>query len=52
MADKAQGGDDTLIGGTLAEFNTLYGDAERMLGKAVGGNDYLVGGTRSHAHPQ
>src|SRR5258708_36300873 len=53
MLDNSHGGNDTLIGGFGAGFNTLVGDAKLMLNNSVGGNDTLIGGEdRVHNRPR
>jgi hypothetical protein len=47
MLANAQGGDDSLTGGTTAltdGVSRLYGDAQVMAGAAQGGDDILLGG--------
>jgi hypothetical protein len=47
MSDDAHGGDDQLISGTSDE--SMWGDAQAMLGNAQGGNDtYVFGFDNGH----
>lgn len=44
LSDTAQGGDDTITGGSDCEGNYLYGDGYELRNSAMGGNDTLIGG--------
>jgi hypothetical protein len=49
--DEGTGGNDTLTGGANSPSNTIYGDADEILGgttPGTGGNDTLIGGVNSN----